>query len=96
MAPGLWSVMLGTALWGLHMGMTQGLLAALVSEAVSPAVRGTAFGVFHFVTGFAVLLASMIAGVLWQAIGPVATFFAGAVFTAVGLAGMAVLHGHQR
>jgi len=95
-APGLWSVMLGIALWGLHMGMTQGLLATLVSEAVTPSVRGTAFGVFHFVTGFAVLLASLIAGVLWQEIGPAATFFAGAIFTAIGLAGMTFLFGHHR
>jgi len=95
-APGLWSVMLGIALWGLHMGMTQGLLAALVAEAATPALRGTAFGVFHFVTGCVVLLASLIAGVLWQVIGPAATFLAGAVFTAIGLAGMAMHLGRQR
>jgi len=95
-APGLWMVMLGVALWGLHMGVTQGLLAALVADAVTPAVRGTAFGVFHFATGFAVLLASLIAGVLWQVIGPAATFFAGAIFAAAGLAGMATLLGRQQ
>src|SRR5918996_1412783 len=76
-APNLWIVMLGIGLWGLHMGMTQGLLAALVAETTLPAFRGTAFGVFHLVTGIALLLASLIAGVLWQAIGPSATFFAG-------------------
>jgi MFS family permease len=50
-APNLGFVMLGIGLWGLHMGMTQGLLAALVAEATAPAFRGTAFGVFHLITG---------------------------------------------
>lgn len=86
-APNIWVVMLGIALWGLHMGMTQGLLAALVADAVPQAIRGTAFGVFHLVTGIAVLLASLIAGFLWHAIGPSATFVGGAVFTAIGLLG---------
>jgi len=87
-APNLWTVMLGVGLWGLHMGMTQGLLAALVAEVSDSAFRGTAFGVFHLVTGIAMLLASLIAGVLWETIGPSATFAAGAVFTTIGLLGM--------
>jgi MFS family permease len=95
-APNLWIVMLGIGLWGLHMGMTQGLLAALVAETTLPAFRGTAFGVFHLVTGIALLLASLIAGVLWQAIGPSATFFAGAAITAVGLAGTLILAGRRQ
>ena len=95
-APNPWMVMLGVGLWGLHMGMTQGLLATLVADAAAAAFRGTAFGVFHFVTGIAVLLASLIAGALWQVIGPTATFIGGAVFTAVGLAGMAMLVGHRQ
>lgn len=94
-APNIWVVMLGVALWGLHMGMTQGLLAALVVEAVPQAVRGTAFGVFHLVTGIALLLASLIAGFLWQAIGPSATFMGGAAFTAIGLPGTLMLVGRR-
>lgn len=90
-APNLWTVMLGVALWGLHMGMTQGVLAALVAETAPPALRGTAFGVFHLVTGIALLVASLVAGLLWQAIGPAATFLAGAGLTAIGLLGALVL-----
>jgi MFS family permease len=90
-AAGLPMVMFGVGLWGLHLGMTQGLLAALVADAVAPAVRGSAFGVFHLVTGVTVLLASLIAGVLWETVGPQATFLAGALFTAVGLVGMLMI-----
>jgi len=77
----------GIGLWGLHMGMTQGLLVALVAETAPASVRGTAFGVFHLVSGVALLTASLIAGGLWSWVGPSATFLAGAGFTAIGLAG---------
>jgi MFS family permease len=90
-----WMVMLGVGLWGLHMGMTQGLLAALVAETAPTAFRGTAFGVFHLVTGTALLVASVVAGVLWQAIGPSATFLAGAGFTTIGLLGAFLLIGRR-
>jgi MFS family permease len=86
-APGIWTVMLGVVLWGLHMGMTQGLLSALVAETAPESSRGTAFGIFHLITGIALLAASIVAGVLWDWIGPSATFFAGAGLTAVGLFG---------
>jgi MFS family permease len=78
-------VMGGVALWGLHMAVTQGLLSALVADAAPDRLRGTAFGVFNFASGVALLLASVIAGILWQSIGPSATFIAGACFTALGL-----------
>ena len=70
LAPNFWIVLLGVGLWGLHMGMTQGLLAALVAETSPVAFRGSAFGIFHLVTGIALLAASLIAGVLWDWIGP--------------------------
>jgi MFS family permease len=84
-APNLTIVMIGIALWGLHMGMTQGLLSALVADAAPANLRATAFGVFNFASGGALLLGSLIAGFLWEQIGPSATFMAGAVFTAFGL-----------
>lgn len=90
-APSLWYVMLGTVLWGLHMGMTQGLLAALVADAAPAPLRGTAFGLFHLASGIALLLASLIAGLLWELVGPAATFVAGVGFTAVGLVGIVAL-----
>jgi MFS family permease len=89
--PGVVGLGLGVALWGLHMGFTQGLLAAIVADAVPPELRGTAFGMFHLVTGVAMLGASIIAGALWDAIGPAGTFLAGAGFTALALVGLQIL-----
>ncbi len=85
LAPNVLVVMAGVALWGLHMGLTQGLLSALVADEAPANLRATAFGVFNFVSGVALLLASLIAGALWEMIGPAATFLAGAAFTAIGL-----------
>lgn len=73
----------GSALWGLHMGLTQGLLAALVAAAAPAELRGTAFGIFNLVAGISLLLASGVAGWLWDAHGPATTFYAGASFAAV-------------
>jgi MFS family permease len=78
----------GIALWGLHMGLTQGLLSALIADAAPETLRGTAFGVFHFVSGAALLAASLIAGWLWDSYGPAWTFYAGAAFTALALLGL--------
>jgi MFS family permease len=88
-APNLPTVMVGVAVWGLHMGMTQGLLAALVADEAPQNLRATAFGAFNFVSGIALLLASLTAGTLWDLVGPYATFMAGAAFTAIGLVGTA-------
>jgi MFS family permease len=79
-------VAIGVALWGLHMGLTQGQLSALIADTAPADLRGTAFGLFHLVTGVALLLASVIAGALWDRLGPGATFLAGA-----GLAALATL-----
>jgi MFS family permease len=86
-AADIWVVMLGVGLWGLHMGMTQGLLAALVADTAPAALRGTAFGLFNLTSGVALLLASVLAGMLWEMMGPYATFAAGAGFTMAGLLG---------
>ena len=81
-------VAIGVALWGLHMGFTQGLLATLVADAAPAELRGTAFGVFNLVSGVVLLLASIIAGGLWDLAGPEGTFLAGAAFAALALAGL--------
>lgn len=79
---GRWpAVLLGVGLWGLHMGMTQGLLAVMVAQAAPPDLKGTAFGMFNLVSGIAMLAASVVAGVLWQRVGAAATFHAGAAFS---------------
>jgi MFS family permease len=89
-APGIPLVMVGVGLWGLHMGMTQGLLAALVADTAPPALRASSFGVFNFVSGVALLVASVLAGFLWQVVGPYATFVCGAALAALGLIGSGV------
>jgi len=71
------------ALWGLHMGFTQGILSAMVAQASPAALRGTAFGVFNLASGIAMLAASALAGGLWQFVGPAATFWAGALLAGI-------------
>jgi len=85
-APNVAAVVLGAALWGLHMGLTQGILASLVADTAPPDLRGTAFGMFNLAAGIATVAASVIAGGLWDAVGPQVTFIAGAAFTALALA----------
>jgi len=81
-----WSgVVFGVSLWGLHMGMTQGLLATMVADAAPADLRGTAFGFFNLVSGIALFAASVLAGLLWDGLGSSATFFAGAAFCAITL-----------
>ena len=74
-------VFLGVALWGLHMGMTQGLLATMVADTAPASLRGTAFGYFYLISGIAMLLASVLAGLLWDRLGPAYTFYAGILFS---------------
>jgi MFS family permease len=80
------AVTIGAALWGLHMGMTQGLLASLTADTAPVDLRGTAFGILNLITGVATLFASIIAGALWDFVGPTATFVAGAIFAVIALA----------
>ena len=83
----------GVAIWGVHMGLTQGVLAALVAETAPADLRGTAFGLFNLMSGIALLIASALAGLLWDLYGPARTFDAGAVFTV--LAWLALLLGNR-
>jgi MFS family permease len=93
-APSLAGAAIGVALWGLHMGFTQGLLATLVADTSPPELRGTAFGVFNLLTGGASLAASVIAGALWDRIGAQSTFVAGALFAGLALIGLLALRRH--
>ncbi len=85
----------GIALWGLHMGLTQGLFAALVADTAPGSLRGTAFGVFHLATGLMLLVASGLAGLLWDLAGPATVFFAGAGFSAITLLAVKFLPGKR-
>src|SRR5213594_105956 len=82
------ALLAGVVLWGAHMGLTQGLLSTLVADTAPAPLRGTAFGVFHLVSGVALLAASVLAGWLWSEYGAAATFDAGAAFAAAALAGL--------
>ncbi|MBI5503606.1 MAG: MFS transporter [Deltaproteobacteria bacterium] len=90
-AASLGTALIGAAIWGLHMGLTQGLLAAMVADAAPAQRRGTAFGVYSAATGVALIAASVIAGTLWENVGPAATFYAGAALAGFALVGFALL-----
>ncbi|HET9917212.1 MAG TPA: MFS transporter [Candidatus Binatia bacterium] len=83
-----WQVFAGAGLWGLHMGFTQGLFNKLVANAAPTELRATAFGIFNLTSGISLLVASIIAGLLWQMIGPQATFLGGAAFAALAAIGV--------
>ncbi len=82
------TVLLGVALWGAHMGITQGLLARMVADTAPADLRGTAYGFFNLMSGLAMLIASVTAGLLWDRFGASFTFYAGAVFCVVTLVGL--------
>ena len=84
-----WAVVLvGVALWGVHMGITQGLLATMVADTAPADLRGTAYGFFNLMSGIAMLLASVIAGLLWDGLGASFTFYTGAAFCVIALIGL--------
>ncbi len=84
-----WTIVGGVGLWGIHMGMTQGLLATMVANTAPADLRGTAFGVFNLLSGVAMLIASAMAGWLWDRHGAEETFYAGVVFSLIALLGVA-------
>jgi MFS family permease len=79
----------GVALWGLHMALTQGLLATLVANAAPADLSGTAYGMFNLVCGMALLVASGLAGWLWDRLGAPSTFMAGMGFGLLALLAIA-------
>jgi MFS family permease len=94
LASGYGLVALGALLWGLHMGLTQGIFSTLVADTSPANIRGSAFGIFSLATGIAMLIASLLAGWLWDFAGPPATFWAGACFALVGYAGLVIRRKH--
>jgi len=83
-------LLLGVALWGVHMGMTQGLLAAMVADTAPDDLRGTAYGFFNLTSGLAMLVASVVAGLLWQYLGAAWTFGVGALFCGLAMLGLSM------
>lgn len=94
--PGLGAAFTGIALWGMHMALTQGLLSKLVAEQAPENLRGSAFGLFHLTTGLALLLASVVAGLLWDTWGSAATFLTGAGFATLAAVTYLALYRLQR
>lgn len=82
------TVIIGVALWGIHMDMTQGLLVTMVADTAPADLRGTAYGVFNLTSGVAMLVASAVAGLLWDRFGASSTFYAGACFCVLALLGL--------
>lgn len=95
-APDLPGIAVGVVLWGAHMGFTQGLLSTLIADAAPPELRGTAFGMFNLVTGLALLVASVVAGALWDQVGPQGTFLTGAGFALLTLLGLLPIRSRLR
>ena len=93
-ASGIVGIMFGVLLWGVHMGLTQGLFAALVADSAPPELRGTAYGFFNLVSGIMLLAASVIAGILWDLTGPKGTFLAGASFAVLACIGLVPIRTH--
>jgi len=85
------STLVGAGLWGLHMGLSQGLFAAMVADTAPEHLRGTAFGVYNLAVGMALFVASVVAGELWEHAGSAATFLFGATMAALTLAGLVAL-----
>ncbi len=92
MLAGVWA---GIALWGVHLALTQGLFARMIADSAPPQQRGTAFGIFNFVGGVAMLLSNALAGLVWDSWGAATTFLAGAAIALIAFAA-ALLHGGTR
>jgi MFS family permease len=84
-ADSIMSMLAGVALWGLHMGFSQGILATLIADTAPEYLRGTAFGLFNLISGVCLLIASVLAGALWETSGSASTFIVGAVLAAAAL-----------
>ena len=89
-------LVVGTALWGAHMALTQGIFARMIADSAPEGMRATSFGAFWFVTGIATLLASLGAGFLWDREGPSATFVTSALMAAVAAAMLSLLGEERR
>ncbi len=85
---GLWVMLVGIAIWGLHMGLTQGLLSKLVADAAPAHLRGTCFGYFNLACGLATLASGVLAGLIWDKSGAAPTFYFGATMAAITALGL--------
>ena len=75
-------------LYGIYIGLTEGVAKALVSDLVPSPRRGTAFGLYNLVVGGTLFPASLLAGFLWQTISPAAPFYFGAILAFLAALGL--------
>lgn len=94
-ATSAWHIFGGASMWGLHMAFTQGLFSKLVADTAPSELRGTAFGIFNLVSGIALLMASVIAGLMWNILGPCATFMVGTIFAALTITGILIFRANR-
>jgi len=80
-----WHLIAGVTLWGFHIGLTQGVFDTLIVDTTESHIRGSAFGIFNFICGIALIISNVVAGWFWQRYNPATTFFVGAGFTIVAL-----------
>ena len=85
-ASAAWHIWLLFAAYGLYYGLTEGVQRAYAADLAPDHLRGTAFGVYHTLTGLALFPASLVAGWLWQTIGVPAPFFYGAAMSGLAVA----------
>jgi len=88
-------LVVGTALWGAHMALTQGIFSRMIADSAPEELRATSFGAFYFVTGIGTLLASLGAGWLWDGQGPESTFLTSAGVAAAAVALLVLLGEHK-
>jgi MFS family permease len=96
MTNNLWMMTLAISLWGMHLAFTQGQLSTMVTDTTSPEHRGTSYGIFNFVSGIAMLLSSIIAGVLWDHFGASFTFITSGIVTSITFIGLLVIYGTSK
>jgi MFS family permease len=89
-------LVVGTALWGTHMALTQGIFSRMIADSAPEELRATSFGAFYFVTGVGALLASLGAGWLWDRQGSESTFLTSAGVAAAAVAMLMLLGEHKR
>ena len=84
-APAGWAVWPLLIAYGVYIAATEGVARAWVADHAPSGAGGTAFGIFAAATGGALLVASIVAGLLWDHISPRAPFFFGACAALVAL-----------
>lgn len=93
-ASGPWITLVGIAIYGLHLALSQGLLSAWMANVAPADARGTAFGMLHFATGVATISSGLLVGFAWDELGATRTFAIGAA-ASVGVVVLVIALGRR-